>query len=279
MRGGLMNDEKQGIVDAYAQRIYSFNPVDQNHWLKTKIFDKDQGEWHQFTYLDNQFAAAEEIQDLEDLEEQDHNQWMIYAKGEWGVFQNKIYNNYQVREFEIDRNNIDEVISGVDFGFAKPAAWNVLFIKEMTAYIADEIYEKGLTTSELIELIKEKQNEWDIHPATYCDNAEPDRIEEMEQEGILVYPAYKAVSPGIDIVQKYKLVIHPRCVNTIKEIQSYKRREDRNGNVLEEPVKFKDHAMDDIRYALATHKKMTGDEEQYEMHEEYEDEYVSEGKF
>jgi len=279
MRGGVLDDKKQGIVDAYAQRIYSFNPVDQNHWLKTKIFDKDQGEWHQFTYLDNQFAAKEEIQDLEDLEEQDHNQWMIYAKGEWGVFQNKIYNNYQVKEFEIDRNNIDDVICGVDFGFVHPSVWLLLVIKENTVMITDEIYEKGLTNPEFIELINAKQALYDVRAPTYCDSADPARIEDMEQEGILVYQAYKSVTEGIDVVQKYKLIIHPRCVNTIKEIQSYKRREDRQGNVLEEPVKFKDDAMDALRYGLATHRKMNQKEETHEMVEEYEDEYVNEGKF
>lgn len=279
LRGGIMNDEKLDIVNAYAQRIYSFNPVDQNHWLKTKIFDKDEGDWFQYTYRDNQFAVKEEIQDLEDLKEQDENQYRIYAKGEWGVFQNKIYNNYEVKEFELNKANIDDIICGVDFGFVHPSVWLLLVIKENTVMITDEIYEKGLTNPEFIELIKAKQIEHDVNPPTYCDNAEPARIEDMEQEGMLVYPAYKDIVQGIDVVQKYKLLIHPRCVHTIKEIQSYKRREDRQGNVLEEPVKFKDDAMDALRYGLATHRRMNQKEEQYESVIEYEDDYVNEGKF
>ncbi len=50
-----------------------------------------------------------------------------------------------------------------------------------------------------------------------------------------------------------KLHIHERCINTIKEIQGYKYKEDRNGNVLEEPVKFNDHTMDALRYAVFTY--------------------------
>ena len=279
LRGGIMDDKKLGIEDAYAQRIYSFNPVDQNHWLKMKIFDKGQGDWQQFTYLDNQFAAKEEIQDLEELKDQDENQHRIYALGQWGVFQNKIYNNYEVKEFDIDLNNIDDVICGVDFGFVHPSVWLLLVIKEDIVFITDEIYEKGLTNPEFIKLIQEKENDNDVKAPTYCDTAEPARIEEMEQEGLLVYEANKAVIEGIDIVQKHKLIIHPRCVNTIKEIQGYKRREDRQGNVLEEPVKFKDDAMDALRYGLATHKRGLAAEDQYEIEEEYEDEYVHEGKF
>ena len=58
---------------------------------------------------------------------------------------------------------------------------------------------------------------------------------------------------GIDFVKRFKLHIHPRCVNTIKEIQGYSYRKDRNGNILDEPVKAFDHAMDAMRYAIYSH--------------------------
>jgi phage terminase large subunit len=35
----------------------------------------------------------------------------------------------------------------------------------------------------------------------------------------------------------------------LKEIRSYKWKVDKNGTVLEEPVKFKDDGMDSMRYA------------------------------
>jgi hypothetical protein len=42
--------------------------------------------------------------------------------------------------------------------------------------------------------------------------------------------------------------------NTIKEFRNYKWREDKDGNTLDEPVKFMDHACDAIRYAIYTAK-------------------------
>ncbi len=39
----------------------------------------------------------------------------------------------------------------------------------------------------------------------------------------------------------------------IQELRGYKWREDKNGNKLDEPVKFRDHLMDAMRYALYTH--------------------------
>ena len=54
-------------------------------------------------------------------------------------------------------------------------------------------------------------------------------------------------------MKRQKIYIHPDCTDTISEMKTYKWKEDRNGNVLDEPVKFRDHLMDALRYALYTH--------------------------
>ncbi len=41
-----------------------------------------------------------------------------------------------------------------------------------------------------------------------------------------------------------------RRQNFINEIQAYKYKEDRDGNVLDEPVDFNNHLMDGFRYAI-----------------------------
>jgi phage terminase large subunit len=47
--------------------------------------------------------------------------------------------------------------------------------------------------------------------------------------------------------------IHSSAANLIREIRTYKYREDRSGRVYDEPVKFNDHAMDAMRYAAYSH--------------------------
>jgi len=267
------------LTEAYAQRMHTLNPIDQRHWLKTKIFDAGKGDWQHYTYRDNQYVTAEEIDELEELKDVDYKQYQVYALGEWGALKDRIYNNYEVREFDFKPADWDDIIAGVDFGFEHPSAWLLLGIKEKTVFIIDEIYERKKTNPELIELIKDKQSHWGVRPPTYCDTAEPARIEEMEQNGLLVYPANKNVSEGINIVLSHKLVIHPRCVRTIKEIQSYRRREDRAGNILETPVKFLDDAMDAMRYGLATHRHVATQETAYPYEYDYQDEFSGEGKF
>ena len=78
----------------------------------------------------------------------------------------------------------------------------------------------------------------------YADSSEPDRIMEMVHAGLAAHPSIRNVSLRLDTVKRYRLHITKRSVNVQKEIKGYHRKMDRAGNVLEEPVKFADHAMD-----------------------------------
>ena len=63
----------------------------------------------------------------------------------------------------------------------------------------------------------------------------------------------KDVTEGIRKVKSMPLFITRRSVNMIKEIKNYKWKTDKNDRVLDEPVKFNDHAMDAGRYGTFTH--------------------------
>jgi len=90
----------------------------------------------------------------------------------------------------------------------------------------------------------------------YADSAEPQRIQEIRQAGFNIHPSEKDIALGIDRVKRHRLHIDPESVNLISEIRGYHFREDKDGRVLEEPVKYEDHLMDAMRYAIATHIKV-----------------------
>jgi phage terminase large subunit len=121
------------------------------------------------------------------------------------------------------------------------------------------IYERKLTNAQLMERMDTEVA--DGHAPIYADCAEPQRIEEIRQfkrkngGQFNVHPSDKAVKNGIDSVKRCKLHITERSVNLLKEIRSYKWREDKNGNVLDEPVKFLDHAVDAVRYGIHSHSR------------------------
>jgi hypothetical protein len=62
------------------------------------------------------------------------------------------------------------------------------------------------------------------------------------------------VKDGIDYVKRRRLNIDPGSTNTLNEIPAYSYRK-KGDQILDEPVKFRDHAMDGARYALYTHSK------------------------
>jgi len=234
------------------QLIMTLNPIDQFHWIRTQVLDAPGEEIAslQSNYKMNPFLSKEYIEQLEGLAEIDENYYRIYALGEWGVLQNLIYSNWDV----VDKTpeTYDEIVYGLDFGYINPTCLVEVRIKENEVWARELVYQSHLTNSDLIELMKSKV---DKRKAIYADSAEPQRIEEIYQAGFNIYPAEKSVKFGIDKVKQYKLHILEDSINLIKEIRSYKWKEDKEGRILEEPVKFNDHAMDAMRYALASLQK------------------------
>ena len=84
----------------------------------------------------------------------------------------------------------------------------------------------------------------------YGDSAEPDRIEEFVQNGFPMEKGIKDVTAKITATKQTRIHIHPRCVNTLREIKGYKYRKNRDGVTLDEPVKVNDHAMDALAYGV-----------------------------
>ncbi len=229
------------------QLYLTFNPVDAYHWLKTKLVDCPSPELAVLhtTYKDNHHLSEDYIRELERLAELDENYHRIYALGEWGILQNLIYTNWDVVD---EFPEAGEILYGLDFGYNNPTALVEVRLKESEAWVREVIYRSHLTNQDLIELMKQLS----ISGPIYADSSEPQRIEELYRAGFNVCPADKSVKDGIDKVKRLKLHIAADSVNLLKEIRGYKWREDKNGRVIDEPVKFNDHAVDALRYAIAS---------------------------
>jgi phage terminase large subunit len=94
--------------------------------------------------------------------------------------------------------------------------------------------------------------------AVQVDPSAAGLIAEMESEGLPANAADNTVVDGIQGVKarlaiagdgKPRLTMSNACANTIGEFESYAWRE-RSGNMLDEPEKINDHAMDALRYTL-----------------------------
>ena len=84
------------------------------------------------------------------------------------------------------------------------------------------------------------------------DSANPDKIKEWQDDGYKVEGAKKgdgSVRYGVEFLTGLKIHIHrSKCTNLAKEIQLFKRREDKDGNVTEDFVEVMDDGIAALRY-------------------------------
>lgn len=237
------------------QLFLSFNPEDEYCWIKEKVIDTKEDTITEIasSYKDNPFLDDEYIKILLDLEKQDPNYWRIYGLGEWGRLTNLVYNNWKVvNDFPISRSN---VIYGLDFGFNNPSALIKCYIDGNEVGVEEKIYATGLTTNDLITKMEEaipfERRQLD---PIYADNAEPDRILEINNAGFWCIPCYKvSVTEGINDVKQFQIYSLYSNVHYNKEVKTYSWKQDKNDKILEEPVKYNDHLLDAKRYALSTY--------------------------
>ena len=58
------------------------------------------------------------------------------------------------------------------------------------------------------------------------------------------------IRAGIDFIQDFRIIIHPKCVNFLTEIANYTWETDKFGKRLNKPIDAFNHLMDAMRYAL-----------------------------
>lgn len=243
----------RGRTKNYKQIILTYNPVNSHHWLNTKQF-KDAYKLRT-TYKDNIYIDGEYIDVLKNLKEQDEEYYNIYALGKWGVLKNVIYRPFEI--FNTFPVNFDETIYGLDFGYNNQTALAEVNIKDKVFYLREMIYECRLTNTDLINKMKNLKIKKGSY--IYCDSAESGRIEELKRAGFNVFPADKNVKDGIDFLKSCKILSHSGNTGINKEVLSYSYKQDKDGNLLDEPIKFNDHMMDAIRYAIYSYFKRRGE--------------------
>jgi phage terminase large subunit len=225
-----------------------FNPADEFSWVYD-VSDMEGNKLIISTYRNNVANLSREIvQEIESLKDADENLWKVYGLGLRGTSSETIYTHW--RQIDYFPGECDETFYGLDFGFNNPSVLVKVGIKDRKLYAEEIFYESKLTTNDLIDAIKiygiTKRSE------IFCDAAEPKTIEEIRRAGLNALPAEKSVYDGIQKVKSYPLYITRSSVNMTKEIKSYKWKLNKEQKPTDEPVKFFDHAMDALRYAVFT---------------------------
>ena len=261
----IIDDRLRGELPAgqFYQIRMTFNPVNKNHWIKKVFFDIPDPNvlTHHSTYLMNRFIDDAYKARMERRKKVDPEGYQIYGLGEWGEIGGLILHNWEVADVSQNLNEYDDVAIGQDFGFNHANAILLLGLRDDNIYIIDEIYLFEKDTSEIIQeaiahALPRDRDMW-------CDSAEPDRIKMWQKagyyraDGVDKGGSAGSVKAQIDWLKQRKIYVHPRCVNTIKEMQQWKwKKDERTGEYLDDPVPFQDDAMAALRYGIEGWRKM-----------------------
>ena len=178
--------------------------------------------------------------------------YKVAGLGEWGVTEGIVYDNWREQAFDAkDLKNVKTAF-GLDFGYSVDAtAFVVAYIdlENMKLYIYDELYKTQMSNKMIYEHIqymgyaKEK---------IVADSAEPKSIDELKSLGLRRIEAAKkgkdSINNGIQFIQNFEIIIHPRCVNFITEISNYTWDKDKFGKTLNKPIDDFNHCLDALRY-------------------------------
>lgn len=243
----------------FKQITLTFNPWNEHHWLKKRFFDNPDDETLALTtnYKCNEWLDAADKKVFETMRKQNPRRYKVAGLGDWGIVDGLVYENWKEEAFTIEqiRKQHSDLQSafGLDFGYTNdPSALFAGFISvaDRKIYVWDEMYSAGLSNERIFQNIR--QMGYGKEKIT-ADSAEPKSIDQLKGYGLRVSGAEKgkdSVNNGIQFIQDYEVIIHPRCVNFLTEIGNYTWAKDKLGNKLNTPVDDFNHLMDAMRYAL-----------------------------
>lgn len=272
-----------------AQMMFSWNPSKPDDPVD-KLFRGGGGERHpsmesvEVNWMDNPYFPDDLRMDMEwDRARQPDKYAHVWMGAYQTLSEARVFRNWVVKEFETPKNA--KFYHGADWGFSiDPVVLVRCFIEGRNLYFDRECYKVGLsvdhsphffagmndpTINALNEAAlkdirarglryegMETSRAWTI----VADSARPETIDYMKRHGFpRIVPSVKgarSVEEGVEFLQNYDIVIHPRCKNLIHEFSNYAYEvDDRTNEVIPKLVDKDNHGIDAARYATEPLRK------------------------
>ena len=243
----------------FKQITLTLNPWNDRHWIKRRFFDREDKDILAITtnYKCNEWLDQADLKVFDEMKIHNPKRYRVAGLGEWGVVEGLVYENIEEKRFDISslvgQEGIESVF-GLDFGYTNdPTALfcGLIDLKNKLIYVFDELYKKGLSNKKIYEEVEAMGHRKE---SIIADSAEPKSIDELRSLGLTRVRAAKkgkdSILNGIQFIQDFKLVIHPRCVNFLTEVTNYQWAKDKFDNSINKPIDDFNHLMDAMRYAI-----------------------------
>jgi phage terminase large subunit len=232
----------------------TFNPVSKLNWLKTELVDKDEEglQVFKYTYKDNRFLTPDDREILESLARSSPNDYQVYGLGNWGEpSAGLIFPHYQSiteKIWELLPKDA-QTIFGIDWGYNAPSAvaeYKIVRNKDTYEVFGKQVlYKAGLLTDDIIRCVKPLAK----GKYVYCDNAEPDRIQQLREAGIMARAWDKDILTSIDFCKRLPLYVLGKDFEN--EMSAYRWIDGTDKVDNNTP----DHLIDTLRGAVWTHMR------------------------
>lgn len=260
----MLNESIRGAIPEetglFKQVTLTLNPWNEHHWIKKRFFDVKDDNILAITtnYTCNEWLDETDKKLFEEMKKNNPRRYQVAGLGEWGQVDGLVYENWDESAFDLAKiiqiSTVQSVF-GLDYGYTHdPTAFfcGLIDTESKTLWVFDEMYKKGLSNeaiaNEIIQMGYAKER-------IRADAAEPKSNDRLRQLGLTrLMPAIKgpdSIRNGIDFIQGYRIIIHPKCVNFLTEIGSYVWDTDKKtGEKINRPIDDFNHLMDAMRYAL-----------------------------
>ena len=225
-----------------------FNPA-QEFWVHKELKNEPDSDFLILTYKDNEALDQSIIDQIEKNKEKAKtssywaNWWKVYGEGQLGMLEGVVFSNWKT----IDTIPKEAKLLGIglDFGYTNdPTAIIEIYNYNGQRIVNELAYQTGLLNSDIAKLLPK-------HVPVYADSSEPKSIDEIKRFGVTIKGVTKgkdSINYGIDVIQRNEYLVTANSQNLIKELRSYVWDTDKQGNRLNKPIDFNNHAIDAFRY-------------------------------
>ena len=248
--------------------------VDENKFYDKKCIIKNGIYYHHSTPDDNPWLPWQYLKRLDDLKNYDYPLYMVARWGRFGATGTRVLPQLRIAgnsaEFkrQVTALGIENQYFGFDFGFEE--SFNAVLsmsvdLKRSILYIWDEIYMNHVTDDvfanqpEMQSLKKrlELYKAQDCNKMIIADNEDPKAISYYRQCGFQIRAcrnkfAGSRLSNTRKIKRFKKIIVSPKCKNTIRELKDLTYKKDSKGNVIYDEFNIDPHTFSAIWYALDT---------------------------
>ena len=188
----------------------------------------------------------------------------------------RVFRNWTVETFDTPENAV--LRFGADWGFATdPTVLIRCFLDGRTLYIDQEAWAVGCEIDHTPALFAGNSTEdpprWQNPrglpgiPGAHkwlitADSARPETVSYMRRQRFKIVDAIKgpgSVEDGIQFLQSYDIVVHPRCKHVIEELRLYAYKKDPLTDEILPVLEDKNnHTIDALRYALEGVRRAPG---------------------